>query len=91
MVEIMFRKLLTLSLAMQFTAGKMSMFFSGVTLATVLSMKFHISFFFALIVCFGVVLITCFIIIKSGWMAKEYNRINQINGLESLIKKEQEK
>ena len=77
----MVRKLMTLVLALQFANGKISMIFSGLTFATVMSMKFHVPFLYTVCVCVFLVLIFAGIIIKTGWMQKEYGRINQLNGI----------
>jgi uncharacterized membrane protein (DUF106 family) len=80
-----FRKIITTSMAVQFASGKLSMIFQTVTAATVISMKFHISFLYTLLGCIITGLLFAIFFIKSGWMNKELNRINQLNGLEGII------
>jgi hypothetical protein len=82
----LFRKAVTTSMAVQFASGKLSMIFQTVTAATVLSIKFHISFFYTLLGCVVIGLLFAIFFVKSGWMNRELNRINQLNGLEELIK-----
>ena len=85
--KTLFRKIVTLSLALQFSSGKVSMIFSGVTAATVLSMKFHIFFPLALAGCFLAVVLVAIVMISSGWMQKEFCRLNQLNGITPTLDK----
>jgi hypothetical protein len=87
----MLRKLLTFSYVFQFTNGKISMLFSGLTAATVLSMKFHIPFLYVLAGCSVFVILATILIIKTGWINMESERVNELSGVMNMLKKIDEK
>lgn len=71
------KRLIRFSATIQFVSGKASLLFSTITLATVLSMKFHV--YFPLVVGGIVVigLVGVFIVVKSGWYKAEMDYVGK--------------
>lgn len=65
----------------QYTSGKLSALASIVTLSTVLSIKFHVTFPIVLALCIALVVVIGMFFRYSGWMAEELKYVNDIGDL----------
>lgn len=80
----MIKKIIKLSVLAQFTAGKISLLMSLITVSTVLSLKFHCPIYLTISACITAILCLSLFFFLTGWISKE---IEYTNRLGTLIEK----